>query len=215
MGKACIGLSERVNVRQDGRRVDPEMLPSPDLGNSRIMEACVPPVPSGDPPCKKVLALLTPVPEWEAALCDELEAAFGPLDYRGQFLPFDGTDYYAAEMGAPLFRGCASFRGLGGPQDLPDWKWKAREIEAHWTVDGKRTRNLDIGYLDPDKLVLASFKRGPWKLYLGRGVWADMILGYACGVFTPTARAFADFRDGRYNKAFIAMREKLKAEMGR
>ena len=170
---------------------------------------------SGDPPCKKILALLTPLPEWEETLCAALEAAFGPTDYRGPFFPFDATDYYAAEMGAPLYRGWASFRGLGSPQELPDWKWRAREIEGRWSQGGKRTRNLDVGYLDTDKLVLASCKRGPWKLYLGRGVWADMLLGYARGGFSPTAWAFADFHGGRYNAVWMAMRGKLKADMGR
>ena len=179
------------------------------------MDISAPSGPFSDPPCKITVALLSPLPEWEAALCAALEADFGPMDYRGPFPLFEGTDYYTAEMGAPLYRGWASFRGLGRPQDLPDWKWKARALEARWARDGKRTRNLDVGYLDPDKLVLASCKRGPWKLYLGRGVWADMMLGYARGIFTPTAWAFADFRLGRYNKAMMTMREKLKGEMVR
>jgi hypothetical protein len=40
-----------------------------------------------------------------------------------------------------------------------------------------------------------------------------MLLGYAKGDFRPTQWAFADFRDGRYNKALGVIREKLKAEM--
>jgi hypothetical protein len=161
-----------------------------------------------------VLVLLTPEPEWEAGLCALLEAAFGPVDYRGPFAPFEGTDYYTPEMGAPLYRAVASFRGLDRPEALPDWKWASRDIEKRLSrEDGRRTRNLDMGYLDPDKLVLASFKRGPCKIYLGRGVWADRTLGYAKGAFYSTDWAFADFRDGRYNKALGVIREKLKAEM--
>ena len=36
--------------------------------------------------------------------------------------------------------------------------------------------NIDIGYMDLDKVVLPSYKRGPFKLYAGNGVWLDMLL---------------------------------------
>ena len=179
------------------------------------MNSETPADPKSRPSCMAVLALLTPVPEWETALCTDLESAFGIFDYRGEFRLFDVSDYYAPEMGSPLYRGFAAFRALGQPQDLPDWKWRSRALEQKWSREGRRTRNLDMGYLDADKLVLASFKRGPWKLYLGRGVWADMTLGYSKGRFLPTEWAFADFRDGRYNKSLLAMREKMKAGMRR
>ena len=67
--------------------------------------------------------------------------------------------------------------------------------------------------MDPDKLVLASFKRGPCKLYLGDGVYADLLLKYAKGRFHAMPWAFADFKDGRYGKTLLVIREKLKADM--
>jgi hypothetical protein len=172
-------------------------------------------IPDAAPACKKVLALLTPEPVWEPALCAALAETFGPIDYRGPLLPFEDGGYYAPEMGAPLYRGFASFRGLSDPGDLVRWKLAARELEAKWAHDDKRTRNLDIGYLDPDKLVLASFKQGPRKIYLGEGVWADMVLGYSNGAFDPTPWTFPDFRSGYYNSSLGVIREKLKAEMRR
>lgn len=167
------------------------------------------------PVCKKVLALLTPEPVWEPALCDDLEKTFGSIDYRGAFLPFNDGGYYAPEMGGPLHRALISFRGLSDPSELPRWKTAARELETAWSRDGKRMRNLDIGYLDPDKLVLASFKQGPCKIYVGLGVWADMVLGYSKGSFVPTPWTFPDFKSGCYNSSLGVIREKLKAEMRR
>lgn len=172
-------------------------------------------IPPPAPACKKVLALLTPEPVWEPDLCAVLERLFGPIDYRGPFLPFEDGGYYAPEMGGPLHRGFASFRGLSDPGELALWKAAARALEEARSLGGKRTRNLDIGYLDPDKLVLASFKPGPRKIYLGEGVWADMVLGYSGGGFEPTPWTFPDFRSGRYNSSLGVIREKLKAEMRR
>lgn len=170
------------------------------------------------PVCKRVMAVLTASATWESSLCAALESVFGAIDYRGPLIRFSGDTYYRNEMGDELYRGFVSFRELASPADLATWKHQARDLEDRCRgpvrdgQKGARTCNLDVGYLDPDKLVLASFKQGPFKLYFGRDVWADMILGYSRGVFTPTPWAFPDFRDGRYDKSLRVIREKLKAE---
>lgn len=166
------------------------------------------------PVCKRVLAVLSRAPAWDEALCAAVEQAFSLVDYRSSWIPFEDI-YYAAEMGGPLWRGWISCRGLIDPSGMPAWKQAARNVEDAFRLDGRRRFNLDVGYLDVDKLVLASCKRGPCKLYLGGDVWADMILGYSRGAFTPTPWAFPDFRDGRYDKTLGIIRDKLKAEMRR
>jgi hypothetical protein len=159
------------------------------------------------------MAVLVPAPRPPEALWAALESRFGPLDFKGAFAPFDATGYYREEFGEGLHRGFASFRGLFDPAGLPDFKREAALLEAAWSADGKRTCNLDAGYLDADKLVLASYKRGPRKLYLRDGVYADMLLKYAKGRFEPLPWAFPDFRDGRYDRSLLAIREKLKSEL--
>ncbi len=169
--------------------------------------------PNPDPLCKKVLVLLTLQPIWEKELCGFLTEWFGPIDYRGSFFPFDATDYYFPEMGGPLYRGLASFRGLGYVQQLPEWKQRSRNLEQRLSLsEGHRTVNLDIGYIDFHKLVLASFKSGPCKMYLGQGVWGDWVMGYSEGEFKPNAWAFPDFQSGRYNKDLLVIRDRFKAE---
>jgi len=180
------------------------MIPVPASGPSRAPAA---------PRCKWVMAVLGPSPRPPEAVFRGLEEAFGAIDYRGEFLPFDATDYYAAEFGPALCRGWVSFRGLGDPAELVSWKRRAAERERLWSGEGRRTWNLDPGYLDADKLVLASCKRGPCKIYLGDGVYADLLLRYSKGRFEAMPWAFADFKDGRYGKALLVIREKLKAEL--
>jgi hypothetical protein len=185
---------------------------------SRVTEPCPSPENFSHGPapvCKKVLALLVAEPLWDAETCAALEKTFGAIDYRGAFHPFEDGGYYAAEMGSPLHRGFLSFRGLADPGELAGWKHATRALEEAWKADGKRTRNLDVGYLDADKLVLASFKAGPRKIYLGKGVWADMVLGYSKGGFAPMPWTFPDFRSGCYHQNLGVIREKLKAEMRR
>jgi hypothetical protein len=172
-------------------------------------------MPQTTPEAKVLMAVLTPQSTWDSVLCAAIEKAFGSIEYRGPLIPFQDDAYYAAELGSPLWRGWLSFRGLAAPETLASLKRTARDLEDQLRIEERRTCNLDVGYMDADKLVLGSFKRGPFKLYLGGDVWADMILGYSRGVFTPTPWAFPDFRDGRYDKCLGIIRDKLKAEMRR
>jgi len=162
---------------------------------------------------KRVVAVLVSGPRPSEALWADLEKRFGPLDFKGTFPAFDSTQYYREEFGDGLHRGFASFRGLFDPKGLAGFKREAADIEAAWSAGGMRTCNLDAGYLDTDKLVLASYKRGPCKLYLTDGVYADLLLKYAKGRFEPLPWAFPDFKDGRYDRSLLAIREKLKSEL--
>ncbi len=159
------------------------------------------------------MAVLGPIGKPRDALWQALEETFEPIDYKGGFYPFEGTDYYQNEFGTLLERGFVAFRGAVGPEPLPMLKHKAASLELAWAQDGKRIFNLDIGYMDPDKVVLASFKRGPNKIFLRDGVYADMVLKYTEGRFDPLPWTFADFQDGRYQKSLLSIRQKLKSDL--
>jgi hypothetical protein len=147
------------------------------------------------------------------ACLDELKTFFGEVDYTSREISFDVTDYYEQEMGKGIKRLFVSFDKLIDPSELCAIKVKTNEVEERFAEQGKRPINLDPGYMDYDKVVLASAKQGPFKIYLDRGIWADMTLHYEKGRYYPTAWAFADFSDGRYNTFFLHMRERYKAAL--
>lgn len=143
----------------------------------------------------------------------ELEAKLGVIDYEGEDHPFDMTDYYSEEMGKGLLRRVISFAGTVCADELAGFKIYCAEIERRFSEDGKRRINIDIGYIDFFKVVLASFKEGPQKIYLGKGVYADMNLLYQNGGFTTLPWSFPDMKTGRYNNDFTAIRARYKEEM--
>lgn len=136
---------------------------------------------------------------------------FGPVDFVSEPIPFDVTDYYRNEMGDPIRRIFVSFQDLIDPGRLAEIKIRANEIEDRLAVDGQRKVNLDPGYMDVCKVVLASAKYNGQKIYLSQGIYADPTLHYEKGHFHPYPWSFPDFKTGAYEKIFLRIRELFKA----
>jgi len=165
------------------------------------------------PPVKWFAALL----HADEGLLEEaivlLAETFGPIDFRSDPFPFTSTDYYRSEMGAPLFRRFVSFYPLASPERLADVKLRSTAIEDRLAVAGRRKVNIDTGYLDFDKVVLASAKYNGDKIYIGRGIWADLTLRYVKGEFVPYPWSFPDFKMGLYNPTLLRIRTLYKKQL--
>ena len=140
-----------------------------------------------------------------------LEEAFGPVALRSDPYAFDMSDYYRPEMGDGLRRVWLAFEKPVTPDGLVDWKLVCASLEEDMSEEGRRTANLDPGYLDFGKLVLASFKEAPDKIYMGRSVWAHTCLRYGHGRFIAPDHSFPDFRDGRFDAFMRRARRLLRA----
>jgi len=144
---------------------------------------------------------------------ESLKIHMGDVDYSSEFFPFTVTDYYNAEMGSPIYRKFYSFSELKSPGFLADAKLVTNETEMKFAIGNQRKVNLDIGYLDYDKVVLASAKYGIHKIYLDKGIYADMALHYEKGKFSPYPWAFMDFRSGNYHPFFLKIRGIYKSQV--
>ncbi len=173
----------------------------------------MPPPPPADP-VKLIAAVL-----WcDATALDEalerLRRLWGETDHVGRDLPFDATDYYEREMGKSLLKRIVSFARLVVPDALADAKLAALEVEDALRGPAGRRVNIDPGYMDLHKVVLASVKLAWQKVHVGKGVCADMICRYSRGRFHPFEWSFTDYRDGRYDADFLAIRSLYKANQG-
>jgi hypothetical protein len=133
-------------------------------------------------------------------------SSWGSIDFEGNDHEFDVTDFYEPEMGKPLFRRILAFSTLAAPTMLVDMKLACNEMEKMLSSDGRRTVNCDAGYLDHNKVVLASAKEAGQKIYLDKGIYADFAGRYKDGRYQSFEWSFPDFRDGRYDTELLAIR---------
>ena len=133
---------------------------------------------------------------------------WGPIDFQGSDHSFDCTNYYEPEMGADLKRTLISFERFVAPESIVDAKLRCNELEDEFAEDGKRFVNLDIGYLDHNKIVLASCKPAGQKIHLRDGIYADLVARYAHGRYQPFEWTFPDFKSTRYDAELQTIRSK-------
>jgi len=80
------------------------------------------------------------------------------------------------------------------PNDLVDLKIWTVELEARFSDDmARRQVNIDPGYISIERLVLATGKNNVHRIYLGRGVWADLTLIFQQGEFRPLPWTYPDY----------------------
>jgi len=148
-------------------------------------------------PVKLFVALLSNREDLFLSVEDKLQLLFGPPDSVSQTLPWNITRYYEEEMGAGLMRRFVSFDPLVSPEELPDFKLRTQALEEDYQrVEGEkkgRSINIDPGYLDSGKVVLASTKNACHRVYLRSGIYAETTLMFYRGSFRPFDHTYPDY----------------------
>ncbi len=137
-----------------------------------------------------------------------LKSEFGDIDFRSENLEFSYTGYYEKEMGTPLFRVFVSFQNLVDPADLSTIKnWTNRiERDNALTADGKRSLNIDPGYLNPTAYILATSKNYAHRIYLGKGVFAQQELLFERSRIRTLDWTYPDYRSFEYQEVLRKIR---------
>ncbi len=136
-----------------------------------------------------------------------LVKVYGPVDHISPLWPFDFTSYYAEESGEGLLRQFLSFAELIDPGKLAEIKLRTNQLEQEHASGGRRQINLDPGYVDLSKLVLATTKNHQHRIYLGRGIYAEVTLRYTRKSFRPWEWTYPDYRTNHYVEFFNQVRE--------
>jgi hypothetical protein len=131
-----------------------------------------------------------------------LSKKFGFLDYSSKILPFNYTTYYNQELGKDLRRKFISCRELIKPNLFARIKIFTNKIEKKLSFAGKRRINIDPGYLSAGKLVLVSTKDYTHRIYLEKGIFAEVTLFYKNRSFHPWQWTYQDYKTKDYIEIF-------------
>ena len=139
---------------------------------------------------------------------EELISLFGKISKESEPYDFDKfTKYYEKEMGSGILKKFIIFDNEVGKDELSEIKLKTTEIEKKFSKDDKRQINLDPGYINASKLVLATCKNYSHRIYIGKGIFAEVTLHFHHGAFQSWPWTFPDYNTQGYIQAFNVIRE--------
>jgi hypothetical protein len=139
----------------------------------------------------------------------KLKNRLGEIDIIGDITDFNFTSYYNAEMGDALKRFWISFEKLVFADELADIKVFTNSVEDTFAVDGKRRINIDPGYLNPANVILASTKDFSHRIYLSKGIYAEVTLIYKKEDFIKLPWSYPDYISTEAKKFLLEARTKL------
>lgn len=145
-----------------------------------------------------------------------LARRFGPIELESDLWPFDQTEYYEPEMGPHLQRRFFSYEVSIRPERLAEIKLETNALEHEIAADClalelPRPVNIDPGYIDLTKLVLATTKDRGHRIYIGLGIYAEVTLQYTNGAWQTLPWTYPDYARPEYHAFFTQVRERLRA----
>ena len=148
--------------------------------------------------------------EYYTAVKESLSGLFGEIAFESPAMAWDNSDYYREELGWPITRTFIFFKDKIDPLILPDIKLATNKIEEEFSINNKRNINLDPGYMTLSKVVLASTKNYSHRLYIGKGIFAELTLVHTKGSYQPQMFTYRDYAAAECIKVFEAARKLLK-----
>jgi hypothetical protein len=143
----------------------------------------------------------------------ELSQTVAPIEETTGVMPFSQSDYYCPEMGEALLRYFLLFRPLKGRETLTEVKVETNRIEALHSVDGCRSVNIDPGYIALEQMVLATTKGFAHRIYLGKGIFADLTLAFENGSYQKLPWTYPDYGGQELIALLNGWRENYKRKL--
>lgn len=135
---------------------------------------------------------------------------WGEAASASELFVFDETDYYSDEMGHPLFKLLCLFQNPFDPGSIADAKLYTNSIEKRFSEEGNRKLNIDPGYITLTKVVLATTKNYSHRIYIAKGIYAEITLSWKKGVFRANPWTYPDYQRPAVIAFFNKSRKKLR-----
>jgi len=164
-------------------------------------------------PVKLFVGMLSQDVELLAQLAELLQNLYGPVDMESPVWQWEHTSYYEKEMGSGLKRKFVFFEKLIHPERISEIKLRTNELENRFLNEsGGRRINLDPGYLDAAKVVLATTKDFSHRIYLRDRIYGEVTLLYSGNSYQTLPYTFPDYRTDAYQDIFKKAREIYKQQ---
>ena len=145
------------------------------------------------------------------------QEAWGPVALESPVFRFEETRYYERTMGPDLRKIFLLFSQPFDAADIVDVKLQTNQWEEQCAAESDhpepRPLNLDPGYLTQGKLVLASTKDFVHRIYLDRGIYAEITLYYQHHQWRHHPWTFPDYRRDDYQAFFSECRDHLHRQV--
>lgn len=139
---------------------------------------------------------------------------WGSIAVESELFAFDQTKYYEASMGQHLQKQLFAYSELIDPATIVEAKHLSNQWEDEYLRGQdhsiERPINIDPGYLTEAKLVLATTKDRDHRIYLDRGIYAEVTLFFRKGVWECRPWTYADYQQQAYHDFFNRCRQYLR-----
>ncbi len=144
----------------------------------------------------------------------ELVSEFGEYDNATEEFSFskEFSTYYDEEIGGEGLRRIYSFKRLVDPSRQADIKELTNALEAKFSIDGNRKINIDPGFINHGRLMLATTKPAGFRIPLKNGIHTELTLFYARGEWHKFPWSYRDYCSERVQKFLTEVRKSYLAE---
>ncbi len=118
------------------------------------------------------------------------------------------SNYYDDEIGGEGLRRIYSFKELIDPSEQAEIKIFTNGLEAELSKDGKRLINLDPGFINHGRLMLATTKNTGFRIPLKHGIYTELTLFYARGAWQKFPWTYRDYQSERVQNFLTVVRNK-------
>ena len=139
---------------------------------------------------------------------------FGPADMVSEEFSFseEFSGYYDEELGGEGMRRIYSFDRLVDASEQAEIKEWTNALELELAIDGNRKINLDPGFINHGRLMLATTKKAGFRIPLKRGIYTELTLFWARGAWQKLPWSYRDYQSERVQSFITKVRSKYLSQ---
>lgn len=143
-----------------------------------------------------------------------LTERFGAIDDESERFSFskEFSTYYDKEIGGEGMRVILSFESLVDPARQAEIKQFTNALEAKLSRDGRRLINLDPGFINHGRLMLATTKETGFRVPLKDGIYTELTLFWARGGWQRFPWTYRDYQSPLVQKFITRVRARYLSQ---